>query len=127
MSRIGKANLIKAGPITLGGIGSVKTESSHGIYKVELSTADGYPAIMSGVCSDKVTPKFPSYPLKWKVEEDIRRGFTLAGYDPCACACACARACACVYLYLYVYMYACMCICMRVCVCVCLCMCVCVP
>ena len=37
---------------------------------------------MSGVCLDKVTPKFPSYPLKGKVEDDIRRGFKLAGYNP---------------------------------------------
>ena len=79
LEEVGKASIVKPGTIVLGGIGNLKTESSHGIYKVELTMADGNPAIMSGVCLDKVTAKFPTHPLNGKVREDIEEGYKIAG------------------------------------------------
>ena len=82
LEEVGKAGLVIPGPIALGGIGNLKTESSHGIYKVELTMADGNSAIMSGVCLDRVMLKFPMYPLNGKVQEDIVESYKSAGYDP---------------------------------------------
>ena len=81
LEEVGKAALVIPGPIALGGIGNLKTESSHGIYKVELAMADGNSAIMSGVCLDRVTSKFPTYPLNGKVQADIVESYKAAGYD----------------------------------------------
>ena len=82
LEEVGKAALVIPGPIALGGIGNLKTESSHGIYKVELAMADGNSAIMSGVCLDRVTSKFPTYPLNGRVQADIVESYKAAGYDP---------------------------------------------
>ena len=82
LEEVGKASLVIPGPIVLGGIGNLKTESSHGVYKVELTMADGNSAIMSGVCLDRITSKFPTYPLNGKVQEDIAESYKSAGYNP---------------------------------------------
>ena len=81
LEEVGKASIVKPDPIVLGGIGNMKTQSSHGIYKVELTMADGNTDIMSGVCLDKVRAKFPTYPLNGKVREDIEEGYNIAGYN----------------------------------------------
>ena len=79
---IGKASLIVDGPITLGGVGDVKTVSPHGVYKVDIPLHTGKSAKMRGVCLNQITAKFPDYPLQEKVQKDIVVGYQLAGRDP---------------------------------------------
>ena len=59
------------GPLFLRGAGNTKTECPHGIYEFRLPLRDGYEATFTGMCLDKVTSTFPTYPLK-EVEDDVR-------------------------------------------------------
>ena len=63
------------GPIRVGGVGGIVSESQHGIYSVKLPLANGKEAVMTGICLDRITEDFPFYPLTGKVEEDIRKSF----------------------------------------------------
>ena len=65
------------GPITLGGVGDIKTQSPHGVYKVRLPLHNGEDATMSGVCIDQITATFPNYPLQGRVESDIKEAFKI--------------------------------------------------
>ena len=67
------------GPITLGGVGSIKMESQYGIYQVRLPLVNGKDAVMAGVCLDKITNTFPSYPLKGEIENDIKNAYAKNG------------------------------------------------
>ena len=69
------------GPITIVGVEGVISVSQHGIFKVNLSLHDGSQAIMSGVCLDNNTLKFPLYPLQGKVLNDITKAYKDAGGD----------------------------------------------
>ena len=55
------------GPVQLGGVGGVKAESKYGIYQVKLPLCSGFDEILSGVCLEKITESFPTYPLQGKV------------------------------------------------------------
>ena len=50
-------------PITLSGVGDQKSVCKHGAYSVCLLLKSGRQAILSGLCLDKVTADFPTYPL----------------------------------------------------------------
>ena len=54
------------GPISLGGVGSLKTESIHGIYQVRLPLVNGKDAVLAGVCLDRIAHTFPDYLLDGK-------------------------------------------------------------
>ena len=56
-------NLVHPGPVSLGGVGDISTESRHGIYSVSFPVNDGSKATFVGPCLDKVTSKFPTYQL----------------------------------------------------------------
>ena len=82
--KIGKrARLEIEGPTTLGGVGNVKMESKHGIYQVRLPLVNGKDAVLAGVCLDKITNQFPSYPIKGSIENDIKTGYVHNGGDIC--------------------------------------------
>ena len=69
------------GPISLGGVGNLKTESVHGIYQVRLPLANGKDAVLAGVCLDKITNTFPEYPLNGKISEDLFNAYKASGND----------------------------------------------
>ena len=53
------------------GVGGNVTTCTNGIYSFLLPLRDGYIATFSGVCLDKVTATFPTYPLQ-DVEKEVR-------------------------------------------------------
>ena len=63
------------GPVNLGGVGDLTTKSDHGIYQVKMPLHNGENATMSGVCLEKITATFPSYPLQGEVEQDLIQAF----------------------------------------------------
>ena len=69
------------GPISLGGVGDIKAESTHGIYQIRLPLTNGKDAVLAGVCLDKITNTFPQYPLNGKIQEDIFTEFESSGGD----------------------------------------------
>ena len=76
-----RANKEFDGPIKLGGVGGIITETPHGIYSVKIPLVDKNDAIMTGICLDKITEEFPYYPLNGKVESDIKISYTKSGGD----------------------------------------------
>ena len=68
-----------SGPATLGGVGNNQITSSHGTYQVKLSLFNSNDAVLSGVCWDQITVKFPKYLLKGQVEADVRSGYISNG------------------------------------------------
>ena len=82
LEKSGGASLLIPGPITLGGVGDVKTETPHGIYKIDIPLSSGKLAVMKGVCLNQITAKFPMYPLQTQVQKDIIDNYKLAGKDP---------------------------------------------
>ena len=78
--RIGeRAKLEVQGPISLGGVGNIKMESQHGIYKIRLPLVNGKNAVLAGVCLDQITNTFPSYPIKGEIEDDIKKAYAVSG------------------------------------------------
>ena len=68
---LGKASQEFLGPITISGVGDNKTICNDGVYEISLPLCGGKEAIMSGICLEKVTDKFPIFPLR-SVEDDIK-------------------------------------------------------
>ena len=62
------------GTINIGGVGGIVKQSPHGIYTVKIPINDDQNATMTGVCLERITQKFPDYPLR-QVEEDIHNAF----------------------------------------------------
>ena len=81
LKRIGRANQEVPGPISMSGVGDVRSVTNYGVYSVCLPLRDGSNAVFSGVCMDKVTMEFPSYDLG-DVERDIRSQCESDGGDP---------------------------------------------
>ena len=77
-----KATQEVAGPIQIGGVGGIVSQSPHGIYTVKLPMHDGDEIQLSGVCLEQVTSIFPKYPIQGKVEDDIHKAYQLEGGDP---------------------------------------------
>ena len=69
------------GPLTIGGVGNIKTVSTHGIFSVKLPLHNGQEANMSGICLEQITNTFPKYPLQGKVESDIVHAFKKANIN----------------------------------------------
>jgi len=74
LEKMGRATNIYSGVLTLSGVGDNQTSCEHGLYSVKLPLHDGREVHLSGICLDKITSKFPKYPLK-EVEDDIHRAF----------------------------------------------------
>ena len=68
---IGRATLLKPGPLCLKGVNDQTSISEHGVYEIILPLSDGTEATFSGICLDKVTADLPRFPLK-DVEKDVR-------------------------------------------------------
>ena len=68
----GNAKQLFKGPIPLGGVGDMKIESPHGIYRIALPLHNGKHATMSGVVLDQVTSEFPEYTLNTDIWSDIK-------------------------------------------------------
>ena len=63
------------GPRVLSGVGNCQTVSHYGVYQVDLHMYDGSNAELRGICIDEITVRFPTYPLKGAVEDDLNKGF----------------------------------------------------
>ena len=57
----------------------MKMRTPHGIYRIQIPVRGGYEAQISGTCMDKITEKFPMYPLDGRVEQDIKTAYINAG------------------------------------------------
>ena len=68
-------------PVSMGGVGCITTNSTHGIYSVSLPLSSKQDATMTGVCLQKITSPLPLYPLQGKVENDIQSGWQQQGGD----------------------------------------------
>ena len=68
-----------AGPILIGGVGSSQVKTKHGIYKIQLPLFNGNEATLSAVCLDEITMKFPTYPMRGRVEDDIKKAYKISG------------------------------------------------
>ena len=51
------------------------TKLDHRIYQVKIPLHNGENATMSGVCLEKITATFPSYPLQGEVVQDLIQAF----------------------------------------------------
>lgn len=65
-----KAKKISSEPVILGGVGECQTKSLNGIFSVTIPLHDDQEVTFSGVCLDRITSTFPTYPLD-VVEQDI--------------------------------------------------------
>ena len=80
INRIGERAVIEViGPTDLGGVGGIKLETPHGVYRVALPLGNGEEAVLTGACLDKITETFPNYPLQGEVETDIRAAYKKSG------------------------------------------------
>ena len=77
-----RAKQEKSIPPSIGGVGNTEVKSNHGIFQLKLPLFNGSEATLSGVCLDQITVKFPQYPLKGIVEEDIAAGYKRQGNNP---------------------------------------------
>ena len=69
---IGRAKLLKPGPVYLTGVSDHTSISEYGWYSVILPLSDGTEATLSGLCLDRVTADLPRFALK-DVENDVIR------------------------------------------------------
>jgi len=74
-----RAKQIMKGPISLGGVGNLKTESKHGVYQIRLPLNNGRDAVLAGVCLEQITNTFPVYPINGEIQKDILHGFVKNG------------------------------------------------
>jgi len=68
------ATQLSSHPVTIGGVGNTQTHSTRGVYNVKIPLHDGTEASFSGVCLEKITETFPTYPLA-EVEKDINQHY----------------------------------------------------
>ncbi|XP_066913300.1 uncharacterized protein [Clytia hemisphaerica] len=79
VNRLGSyATQIFSGSVNIGGVGGTSTQSSHGIYLVNLPLHDGDMIPMRGICLDQITQTFPVYPLTPAIS-DLQRAFSATG------------------------------------------------
>ena len=81
LSKVGRANQILKGPLPISGVGDKTTICEHGLYNVRIPLHNGSEANLSGICLDKITSKFPLYPLE-EVEQDIHKTYIAQNGDP---------------------------------------------
>ena len=68
----------RPGPVMIGGVCGMTSTTPYGIHEVKLPLANGKDATMSGVCLERITEKFPLYPLD-RIESDIRKDYIAQG------------------------------------------------
>ena len=78
----GKVHLEVPGPLPIGGVGGMTIEAPYGIYTVRLPLHNGKEVAFNGMCLDEITSEFPKYPIKGKVENDIKSAYIRSGGDP---------------------------------------------
>ena len=78
-----RAKQIYDGPLQLGGVGGVVTESRHGIHSVTLPLYDDSNVCFSGICLDQITREFPMYPVQGVVEKEIHAAYRKSGGKIC--------------------------------------------
>ena len=61
-----------------GGLGGTSTQSTHGIYSVNIPLHDGQMIPMSGICLDQITQTFPIYPLT-SATSDLHEAYATSG------------------------------------------------
>ena len=77
VDKLVEANLGKQtvkGPITLYGVNEQKSMCEHGKYQVALPLYNGQTARLHGICVDKITSTFPTYPLH-EIGKDIHQAW----------------------------------------------------
>ena len=72
LESIGRAELIRPGPIILEGVNQQSSSCDYGEYCIKLKLKNGKEAEMKCICLDNITLPFPKYPLK-TAEEDIHK------------------------------------------------------
>ncbi len=73
--------IVKKGPFPIVGVNEKKSMSEHGKYRIQLPLCNGNTAELTGLCLDKITSTFPTYPLS-EVEKDIHVAYKDAGRNP---------------------------------------------
>jgi len=68
------------GCVNIGGVGGTSTQSSHGIYSINIPLHDGQMIPMSGICLDQITQTFPMYPLS-SASADLHKAYATSGGD----------------------------------------------
>ena len=63
------------------GVGNASANAGHGIYGVDIPLANGDVAKFQGGCMDIITERFPQYPLKGEIENDIHQACVSQGKD----------------------------------------------
>ena len=81
MAKIGWAQQTLKGPLVLNGVGDISMTCEHGEWSVTLPLYNGEDISMKGICLDRITSEFPTYPLE-KLQNDIHHHFELKGDDP---------------------------------------------
>ena len=66
----------------MGGVGGSTSVSEHGIYQISISRQDGNVAAMTWPCLNRITKKFPFYPLQENVFHDIKYQYAKEGNNP---------------------------------------------
>ena len=67
--------------VQVGGVANTTTESTLGIYNVNIPMHDGQTASLSGICLEDITTTFPEYPLD-EPFRDICESFRSTGGSP---------------------------------------------
>ena len=71
LKSIGRATLLRKGPLPLTGVSGHESFSEYGVYRITLPLSNGKDATFSGLCLDKVTATLPRFQLK-DIEDEIR-------------------------------------------------------
>ena len=66
------------GNFEMKGVGDSRANAGFGIFGVDLPLADGGYASLQGGCMEVITERFPQYPMKGEIEEDIRKAYAVA-------------------------------------------------
>ena len=72
LKSIGRAWLIRKGPLPSVGVSGHESFSEYGVYRITLPLSNGKDATFSGLCLDKVTADLPRFQLK-DIEDGIRQ------------------------------------------------------
>ena len=79
VDRLGShATKVFSGSVNIGGVGGTSTQSSHGIYVVNLPLHNGELVPMKGICLDQITQTFPMYPLA-SATSDLHKAYASIG------------------------------------------------
>ena len=79
IDRLGNyATKVFDGCVNIGGVGGTSTQSSHGIYSVNLPLHDGQMIPMSGICLEQIIQTFPVYQLS-SAKADLHKAYGSIG------------------------------------------------